>query len=180
MIAAMIRLDPAQQALLRDAVGRPVDRVAVLGALDSVYGAFQALVDLRKPRCEQSGRCCRFEAFGHLLFVTPVELIGFRERLATPVGVWDGTAMPSCPFQQDGLCSVHRARPFGCRVYFCDPTATDWQREQYEAFHDQIKNLHARFDVPYLYVEWREALKALEWVPARSGTTRLTVLRSEG
>ncbi len=173
----MIRLDQDQQQILREAVGRPVDRAAVLAELDGLYGAFQSLVDERKPRCDQSGRCCRFDAYGHLLFVTPIELIGFRERLSTPLGPWDGSPMPGCTFLLEGLCSVHPARPFGCRVYFCDPTATDWQREQYETFHDQIKNLHARFDVPYLYVEWREALKALDWLPAKPSENRLRVLK---
>lgn len=112
----MIRLDPAQQQILRDAVGRPVDRAAVLSELDRLYAAFQTLVDEQKPRCEQSGRCCRFEAYGHLLFVTPIELISFRERLSTPLKPWDGSPMPGCAFQIDGLCSVHSGRPFGCRV----------------------------------------------------------------
>jgi Fe-S-cluster containining protein len=160
----LIRLDPSQQELLRHAVATPVDRAGLIGAVDELYADFQRLVDARKPLCSQSGKCCRFDAYGHVLFVTPVELIAFQARLDRPVGPWDGAPMTTCPFQEKGLCSVHPARPFGCRVYFCDPTATTWQQEQYEHFHQRIKNLHARFDVPYLYVEWREALKALGWV----------------
>jgi Fe-S-cluster containining protein len=66
-----------------------------------------------------------------------------------------------CPLQVGRLCGVHAIRPFGCRIFFCDPTATQWQQDQYEAFHGRIKSLHQRFNVPYFYVEWREALRAI-------------------
>ncbi|MGH7214404.1 MAG: hypothetical protein ACREIT_06545, partial [Tepidisphaeraceae bacterium] len=66
-----------------------------------------------------------------------------------------------CPFQLDKLCTVHAIRPFGCRIFFCDSTATQWQQEQYERFHAELKRLHEQLDVPYFYVEWRQALRAL-------------------
>jgi Fe-S-cluster containining protein len=65
-----------------------------------------------------------------------------------------------CPLQIGKLCGVHAIRPFGCRIFFCDPTATAWQQEQYELFHQELKQQHQRFDVPYFYVEWRAALAA--------------------
>jgi Fe-S-cluster containining protein len=76
------------------------------------------------------------------------------ERMAE----WDGSG---CPFQVNKLCSVHGFRPFGCRMFFCDATSTQWQNEQYERFHAELKELHKRLDVPYVYVEWREALREL-------------------
>lgn len=66
-----------------------------------------------------------------------------------------------CPFQLANLCSVHTIRPFGCRVFFCDQTATDWQQRQYEYFHAELKRLHERLEVPYFYLEWRQVLRAL-------------------
>ncbi|MDB5297503.1 MAG: hypothetical protein JWO31_3486, partial [Phycisphaerales bacterium] len=71
---------------------------------------------------------------------------------------WDGTG---CPYQVGGRCGVHPARPFGCRIFFCDATADVWQQEQYESFHAEIRRLHDRFGVPYHYVEWREGLRAV-------------------
>ena len=71
---------------------------------------------------------------------------------------WDGLG---CPYQLNGLCAAHEARPFGCRVYFCDPASTDWQHDQYERFHAAIRELHERFGVPYWYAEWRDALNAV-------------------
>ncbi|HZZ44771.1 MAG TPA: hypothetical protein VFE58_17675, partial [Tepidisphaeraceae bacterium] len=67
----------------------------------------------------------------------------------------------ACPFQEGGLCSVHGIRPFGCRVFFCDETSTEWQREQYEELHGELKKLHEELGVAYFYVEWRAALAVL-------------------
>src|SRR5262249_30797166 len=117
-----------------------------------------------KPICNTSGRCCRFDELGHRLYVTTVELAAFVYELelsgakSRDVGTWDGTG---CPFQVGGLCGVHVIRPFGCRIFFCDETATEWQNEQYERFHQHLKQLHQTLEVPYFYVEWRQALRAL-------------------
>ena len=70
---------------------------------------------------------------------------------------WDGSG---CPYQAARFCSVHRFRPFGCRVFFCDPLAAEWQQVQYERFHRNLKELHQRLQVPYFYLEWRQALAA--------------------
>jgi len=77
---------------------------------------------------------------------------------AKPQADWNGTG---CPYQISGLCDVHPIRPFGCRIFFCDSTSTDWQHEQYERFHAELKALHETLGVPYFYLEWREALAAL-------------------
>ena len=61
------------------------------------------------------------------------------------------------------MCGVHAIRPFGCRMFFCDPTSTDWQNDAYERFHGQLKQLHQTLGVPYFYVEWRQALRAMGW-----------------
>ena len=67
----------------------------------------------------------------------------------------------SCPFQQDKLCTVHSIRPLGCRIFFCDQTATDWQQDQYARLHSELKRLHNELEIPYFYVEWRDALQAI-------------------
>jgi Fe-S-cluster containining protein len=111
-----------------------------------------------------SGRCCRFEEYGHRLFVTTAELAAFTRGLgergpaAPNSGRWDGTG---CPFQSNKMCGVHAIRPFGCRMFFCDATSTEWQNETYEVFHARLKRLHEDLGVPYFYVEWRQALRAL-------------------
>jgi Fe-S-cluster containining protein len=91
-------------------------------------------------------------------------------ELAAFLGDWNewqnqwplATDSPGCPFQVAKLCGVHALRPFGCRMFFCDPSATDWQNETYERFHAELRRLHEAMGVPYRYVEWRAALRALE------------------
>jgi len=56
---------------------------------------------------------------------------------------------------------VHPIRPFGCRMFFCDATATDWQQAAYERYHTRLKQLHQQLSIPYAYLEWRQALSAL-------------------
>jgi len=157
----MAATDPALKGDVLNAAARPDVREAVA----DLYGAVQREIDPRRPLCVISGRCCRFEEYGHRLFVTTMELATFVHELhqssvdrVAQMAEWDGSG---CPFQVNKLCGVHAFRPFGCRMFFCDATSTQWQNEQYERFHTELKELHKRLDVPYVYVEWREALREL-------------------
>jgi Fe-S-cluster containining protein len=176
---------------LADAVRDAAAREDVLEAVDGVYRLLDQAVAIRKPICTASGRCCRFEEFGHRLYLTTMELAKFVADLsavAAPRGsgqpsesyagrslpiytdqsknaaTWDGRG---CPFQVGGLCGVHEIRPFGCRIFFCDPTSVDWQHDQYERHHARLRNLHDALAVPYYYVEWRFALKSLGLAESR-------------
>jgi Fe-S-cluster containining protein len=138
------------------------DRADVLLSVDAIYRDLEREIATRKPRCVASGKCCRFEAYGHRLYVTTMELAAFAATVQPAAGSWDGTG---CPYQVDGLCSVHPIRPFGCRIFFCDPTATQWQNDHYEIFHNRFKSEHERLGIPYRYVEWRFALNELQLTP---------------
>src|SRR5438874_1280896 len=97
--------------LLKEAVERAAGRADVREAIEQVYRDLQQEIDIRKPVCKTSGRCCRFEEFGHRLYVTTMELAAFGEVLqkerpgaadlrsancsASGAG-WDGRG---CPFQ---------------------------------------------------------------------------------
>jgi len=52
-------------------------------------------------------------------------------------------------------------RPSGCRIFFCEESSQSWLSPETEATLEKIKVLHARFDVPYVYVEWLDALRAV-------------------
>jgi Fe-S-cluster containining protein len=152
---------------LFDAVYRAAGRAEVRRAVTQIYDDLQRAIDVRRPVCNTSGRCCRFEEFGHRLYVTTMELASFAYELemgsAKPqaAGTWDGTG---CPYQVAGLCGVHAIRPFGCRIFFCDASSTQWQQDHYERFHATMKTLHETLRVPYFYVEWRSALRILSIV----------------
>src|SRR4051795_10689365 len=119
----MISLSPQSAGELAHAVHLASKRADVCAAVDVLYENLQNAIDLRRPLCSASGRCCRFEEFGHRLFVTTMELAAFMASAPAHTAAWDGRG---CPFQMSGLCSVHTLRPFGCRVFFCDSTSTDW------------------------------------------------------
>jgi Fe-S-cluster containining protein len=149
---------------LQELVLQTSRRLDVRPALHAIYDALRREIDNRQPVCSTSGRCCRFEEYGHRLYVTTIELAAFVADLrSSPRQDWDGAG---CPFQAGGLCSVHSIRPFGCRIFFCDETATQWQNDAYEAFHARLKALHEELNVPYRYVEWRQALRLLDLAPA--------------
>lgn len=85
----------------------------------AVYADADAAVRQAGPRCDASGRCCRFKEYGHTLFISHFEaelLLETAPRYEKPV-TSDG-----CPFQVSGLCTARESRPLGCRIYFCDPT----------------------------------------------------------
>jgi Fe-S-cluster containining protein len=155
-----MRLPEDQQRAFQDAVEIARRREDVRRAVRNVYLALQDAIDLRQPICRTSGRCCKFDEYGHRLFVTTMEFGTFLRELhdRTKARPFTG-AGPICPFQIDNLCSVHDVRPFGCRIFFCDETATDWQQQQYARFHVELKRLHALLEIPYFYVEWRQAME---------------------
>ena len=153
-----MRLTADQQIVLRDAVRIAQAVPALSERIDALYADVQRQIDARRPRCDVSGKCCKFDTFGHLLFLTTVELAAFDLR-RPPNDLPDADG---CRYQINGLCTAHEVRPFGCRVFFCDITAEQWQEDQYEHFHTRLKHLHDELAVPYLYVEWRQGLTTLD------------------
>lgn len=153
----MFRLTETQQIEFADAVHAASRRDDLAGPLAAIYESVSDAVALQMPVCTASGACCKFDQYGHLLFVTTVELAAFLAAVGPAAAKSD----EPCPYQIGGRCSVHGARPFGCRVFYCDPTAAEWQTEIYSRLHRQLRDVHDRFDVPYFYVEWRQALSAL-------------------
>jgi Fe-S-cluster containining protein len=131
-------------------------------ALRELYAELDTDVQSRKPTCWLSGRCCKFDSHGHKMYVTGLEIAWVVQQLdgAGRVRLL-GASLPGldgCPFQVDGLCSVHALRPLGCRVYFCDATAQGWQNEVYEQFLARLRRLHEDHALPYRYMEWRQGL----------------------
>jgi Fe-S-cluster containining protein len=152
-------MDSSFALAVRCAAVRPEVRRAIY----DLYQSLQSRIDIRRPICKTSGRCCHFDEFGHRLYITTAELATFFHDLP-PRPIPSPRSLPilkKCPYQLDGLCSVHAIRPFGCRIFFCDETSADWQHQQYEIFHRQLQEIHDQFEIPYFYMEWRSALAAL-------------------
>ena len=152
------------------------------GALGALYDRLDSDVAKRGPTCWISGRCCRFDAYGHSLYVTGLEVawvlgksrksqvasVASRGALddsgpaarSVTMESGDAPADGACPFQAGGLCRIREIRPLGCRVFFCQHGTEDWQRDLYERYLGDLRSLHDDYDVAYRYLEWRAALKS--------------------
>ena len=156
-----------------------VKRVEIDRAIRALYTDLDQAVAERRPVCNASGRCCRFEEYGHRLYVTGLEIawflqgVGRREsgvgkapasndlslqQLTPAIGHPPLATAPSCPYQVNGLCSTHTIRPLGCRVFFCEEGTAGWQQDTTERFLGQLKQLHAEQGLPYAYMEWLAGL----------------------
>lgn len=114
----------------------------------TLYAAVDAAVAAAGPRCEASGRCCRFKEYGHTLFISQLE----AEVLLADAPPFAGPVTPDfCPFQVDNLCTAREPRPLGCRVYFCDPAYQETGQEISETYLGKLKALADELGLGWRY-----------------------------
>lgn len=114
----------------------------------AVYAEVDAAIAAASPRCDASGRCCRFTEYGHALFLSQFEadvLLASAPPFAKPV-TRDG-----CPFQVDNLCTARNERPLGCRIYFCDAEFQHQQQDMTERAVGALKRLADEFGTGWKY-----------------------------
>ena len=172
---------PANRELARAVAMCAADAGFLTGLERILLQADRAAVE-RRLECRQCGQCCRFEQFGHRLYVTAGELALMLhlapDRVSEPIGkirpwgIFDNPqsairngsrAKPAslCPHQDQARCLARAGRALGCRLFFCAPSAHAWFCDAYESFHQQIKLLHAAHGLPYVYAELAAALAEL-------------------
>ncbi len=123
--------------------------------LEGVYAALERELAVLRPRCELSGRCCRFKDFDHQLWTTGLELDYLLAHEAPP-----GKAEPGvCPYLREGRCGAREHRMLGCRIFFCDPGYKDAMGPLYERFHREVKEIHRRHGIEYRYGELLSQLR---------------------
>src|SRR5262245_3450005 len=141
----------------------------------AIYAAADAAVAAAGPRCDVSGRCCRFKEYGHTLFISNLEaevLLDAAPPYARPV------SGDSCPFQVDNLCTVREPRPLGCRVYFCDPTYQETGNAITETYLRQLKELAAELGTDWRYAPLHVFLNEGEgWGPVPAAESKLAPTR---
>src|SRR2546428_13491429 len=103
----MFLLTPTQSEEARDAIISASTRPEVHSAVNALYQDLQNQIDIRRPKCILSGRCCRFDEFGHRLYVTTLEMAKFVHDLEQLNLAVPATNPSGCPFQTNKLCSVH-------------------------------------------------------------------------
>jgi Fe-S-cluster containining protein len=114
----------------------------------AVYAEADAAVAAAGPKCDASGRCCRFKEYGHTLFVSNLEadvLLAAAPPYARPV------SFDFCPFQSGNLCTARDPRPLGCRVYFCDPAYHETGTSISETYLRKLKALAEEFGTGWRY-----------------------------
>lgn len=180
----------------------------VVQELEGIYARCAEAIAARGPACWASGRCCNFEAAGHLLYVTGLEAAYTVARLdaaawtggpakaeTTEITIGGGARVlgggagadsaggekvaggrtvgvspaaagrvlaaigSGCVFQKANLCGAHTIKPLGCRIYFCDRSAQDWQQDVHEMLITDLRRLHERHGIEYRYGEWRSMLR---------------------
>ena len=117
-------------------------------AVLEVYATVDAAVAAARPKCDASGRCCRFEEYGHSLFISQFEaelLLETAPHYEKPI------TRAGCPFQIDNLCTARNERPLGCRIYFCDPTFQDQQQSITELAIAELKRIANEHDTGWRY-----------------------------
>jgi hypothetical protein len=168
-----------------DALKEAALRPDILEAMQSFYVEVDRRIATHQPTCWNRGACCHFGEYGHRLYVTALEVIYYLSRsapsramdIAEPLAAsieappasapsFPILASPitadACPHAHDGQCHVRGHRPLGCRIFFCDPNAQQWQGPFTEECLEELKHLHRELGVPYFYTDWMTVLHSLQ------------------
>lgn len=130
-------------------------------ALRDMHAEVAEAVAAHRPTCVASGRCCRFEEYGHRLYVTGLEAAWCLRGLGrnpTQPEVAAAVGRGDCPFLEAGRCGAHPWRPLGCRTFHCDGADEGWQQALTERLVGRLRSLHDAHGIPYRYGEWRTML----------------------
>jgi Fe-S-cluster containining protein len=125
----------------------------------ALYAEVDTAVAAAGPRCDASGRCCRFKEYGHTLFISNLEaevLLAAAPPYEKPV------SDEFCPFQANNLCSAREPRPLSCRVYFCDPTYQETGSAITEKYLRRLKELAEEFHLDWRYAPLHHFLNEAE------------------
>ena len=146
---------------------------AVRAAVAEVYAKADRAVAAAGPRCDASGRCCRFKEYGHTLFISHFEaeiLLESAPSFTQPVSA-DG-----CPFQIGGLCTAREARPLGCRIYFCDPSYQETGNRITEESLEALKRIADEHGTGWRYAPLHTFLNEAEPASRQIRSSRLALL----
>jgi hypothetical protein len=136
-----------------------IDPSSVRGPLQQLYAELDARVAEHGPVCVVSGRCCRFEEYGHTLFLSAAEAALLVADAPPPARPLDDSS--SCPWQDlAGRCTARGARPLGCRVYFCDPAYEGKAEPITEEFLGRLRRLVDSLGLPWGYARLHHHVSA--------------------
>jgi hypothetical protein len=124
--------------------------------LSEIYRELDEEISKLAPKCETRGLCCHFVSYGHVLFVSSLEVDYLLSKAGPPkVPV----SKEVCPYLINNLCTVREHRTLGCRVFYCQK---DWQepsQELYERYYSRIKELAVKYRLKWFYAPMVRLLK---------------------
>lgn len=108
--------------------------------------------------CRMCGKCCNFDSYGHRLFISSPEIEYLTEKISRDN--IKPTTNGRCPYNIDGLCTIHENRFAACRI-FCCRGDKDFQNRLSEEVLKKLKILCEQLQIPYQYLELPTALNSL-------------------
>jgi hypothetical protein len=133
-----------------------------------LYAEVDAAVAEAGPKCDASGRCCRFKEWDHVLFLSQLE----ADLLLVAAPGYEKPVSPDfCPFQVEKLCTAREPRPLGCRIYFCDPNYQDTGQRIMEAALQKLKLLAEEAQCGWRYAPLHVFLNEAERPEAAANST---------
>lgn len=124
-----------------------------------IYADLDQAVSEAGPTCRLSGRCCRFEEYGHTLFLSAIEAAVLLADAPPPSRPLDDGE--HCPWQDHrGHCTARNARPLGCRVYYCEESYQESAVALSERFLDRLKRLTDQLGLRWDYAPLHRHLRA--------------------
>ena len=163
-------LDQTAPAGLAEAlgwIGANLDNSEALAAVADIYQCVDQNLAGAGAKCDNCGVCCDFKQYGHKLFASTLEMLYFFRHADSAklsgAGRKAAVGLPGrCPYQQNGLCAMRRARPIGCRIFYCRDLPADFQSELTEQTMQRLGRLHRQLGAVYYYTD------LLEWLAGRS------------
>jgi hypothetical protein len=120
------------------------------GELRVLYAELDREVAGLGPVCVLSGRCCRFEEYGHTLFISTAEAEYLVVSGPAPARALDSGA--TCPWQDSrGQCTARDGRPLGCRIYYCDASFQEEGHRLSERYIGRLKKLSCEHGIAWNY-----------------------------
>ena len=159
---------PAEVQPARPAEPSEARWAAAFRALESLYEELARELPRYRFTCAASGDCCDFDAYGHRLYATTLEVEYFFRHGGDERVNDDERACPA--WGPDRLCKARQGRMLGCRSYFCGPYPVIPPDDVYERYYRRIKELHTTFGIPFAYRDIRAW--AAERAPAGGGGGR--------
>ena len=147
---------PGPEPPLRSIVAGCRDSPALMAELRELYRQADRAVAEARLTCLGGGGCCRFDLFGHRLYVTAPEL-----ALLTAEPPPKRPQPMRCCYQIGPECRAYARRPLGCRTFFCRSAGSDVAERVHEDLHGRLRRLHQTHCIPYRYAEMCGLLREL-------------------